>query len=1089
MRIHIRRRNGTLEPIQFEKVHKRLQLLGSSLRTDDDEPPSKTTETRFRQLDCDFSVVTQQVIARIYDGISTYELDQVAADVSISLLSQHPDYGWLSSRILVTRLHKETKKSVLATFRNLHSHGNLADDVYEVVKKNAKTLEAMVDYNNDFTYDYFAVKTLFSIYLTKCDGKIAERPQQMLLRVALGLWKDNIALVEETYRALSNKLYTHASPTIFNSGMQNAQLSSCFLLGVHDSVEGIFRSFTQTAMISKFAGGIGVAWHDIRGVGAKIKGTNGISDGIIPFLKVKNDVMRAVNQGGRRAGSAAVYLEPSHPDILAFLRAKRNHGAEEERARDLFYALWIPDLFFKRVIAGGTWSLFDPSECPGLSDVYGEEYDVLYNRYEQEHRYTSQMSAVTLFEQVIVSMIETGTPYLLAKDTCNEKSNQKNVGTIKCSNLCVSGDTVILTERGHLPIQSLVNQNVDVWNGQEFSNVTVRKTGVNQEMVRVQFSNGMTLDCTPYHKFKVQSSCSSRQPLEVQARDLQRGAMLAKCKFPIIEHGEEWKEAYTHGFFCGDGFYHADGTPGAWLYGEKHNLQQHLSFVSAGRYCQETSRSYVRFDKSLPAKYTVPINCNLDTKLKWLAGWLDADGCQLQAGSVAVQASSVHKEFLREVKLLLQSLGVDAHMSIMRDRILPDGQALNHCYRICINNTDVNHLMRLGLATKRLALSDLHVPDRCAGRYVKVVSVTPLVERMDTFCFTEPKQNTGIFGGIYCCNCAEIVEYSSPEEIAVCTLSSISLPAFVKSETDGKPWFDHKSLHETAKLVTKNLNRVIDVGFLPVHEARVSNSKHRPVGIGTQGLADTFALLRIPFDSSAALSLNSDIAETLYHAAIETSVELAKQSGPYETFQGSPASQGLLQFDLWKVRPTTRYDWTELKNKVLQHGLRNSLLIAHMPTASTSQLLNNTETNEPFTSMIFKRQTLSGEHVVVNRHLVADLMKLGLWSVDIKDSIVANDGSVQHLRGLVPTEILDLYKTVWEIKQRTIIDMAAARGPYVCQSQSMNLYFESPTTVKFSSAIIHAWKSGLKTLVYYSRTKAAARAVPVTLTECQSCTA
>ena len=701
-------------------------------------------------------------------------------------------------------------------------------------------------------------------------------------------------------------------------------------------------------------------------------------------------------------------------------------------------------------------------------------------------------------------MIETGGPYILAKDAVNRNSNQQNVGVVKSSNLCVAGDTRILTSKGQLHIGALVDQEVEVWNGQEYSSVTVRQTGREQDLVRVSFSNGMTLDCTPYHRFKVQSSYHARKPMEVRACDLQRGAMLAKCSFPVIHDGETWPSAYTHGFFCGDGFYHGNGQPAAWLYGA---LQHHLDIECLTEYKDEMARSYVRFDRSLPPKLTVPINGDLKTKLSWLAGWLDADGCKLvhkDVGTTAIQGTSVRLDFMQDIKLMLQTMGVDVHVTLMRPErraMMPAGKrghALYDCqaiYRMSINNASVNHLVNLGLPTHRLEFRNRHLPDRCAAHFVKVLSVEPLPGVHDTFCFNEPKTHTGVFGGIYSMNCAEIVEYSSPDEIAVCTLASISLPAFVKSniQPEQPAFFDHQHLHDVAKLVTRNLNRVIDVGFLPVAEARYSNQRNRPIGIGTQGLADAFAILRMPFDSDDARQLNMEIAETIYHASMEASNELAAEQGSYDTFSGSPLSQGKFQFDLWGVTPSDRYNWDELRGRVMEKGARNSLLVAHMPTASTSQLLNNTESNEAFTSMIFSRKTLSGEHVVVNRHLVADLQKLGVWSVELKDSIVQHEGSIQHLQDQLPKELLQLYRTIWEIKQRSIIDMAADRGPYVCQSQSMNLYFAEPNTRKIGSAIFHGWRRGLKTLVYYTRLQAAAKAVPVTLAkrevDCASCSA
>ncbi|MFT3908191.1 MAG: ribonucleoside-diphosphate reductase subunit alpha [Ferruginibacter sp.] len=636
----------------------------------------------------------------------------------------------------------------------------IADDVMQIIEEHADVLDSTIIYDRDYAFDYFGFKTLEKSYLFKIDGKIAERPQHMYMRVAVGIHKNNIEDAIKTYHLMSEKWFTHATPTLFNAGTPKPQMSSCFLLTMkEDSIDGIYDTLKQTAKISQSAGGIGLAIHNIRATGSYIGGTNGTSNGIIPMLRVFNDTARYVDQGGgKRKGAFAIYLEPWHADVFAFLDLRKNHGKEEMRARDLFFALWMSDLFMKRVEANEHWSLFCPNEAPGLSECYGEAFEKLYTQYEQEGRARKTIKAQELWFKILESQIETGTPYLLYKDAANSKSNQQNLGTIKSSNLCT-----------------------------------------------------------------------------------------------------------------------------------------------------------------------------------------------------------------------------------------------------------------------------------------------------------------------------EIMEYTSPEEVAVCNLASLALPRFV---IDGK--FDHKKLYEVTYQVAKNLNAVIDNNYYPVEEARTSNMKHRPIGLGVQGLADTFIMLRLPFESDLAKVLNKNIFETIYFAAMTASKDLAKQHGPYETFAGSPVSKGIFQFDMWGVTPTDRWDWATLKEEVKQYGVRNSLLLAPMPTASTSQIFGNNECFEPYTSNIYSRRVLSGEFIIVNKHLLKDLVQLGLWTNAMKNKIIAANGSIQNIDE-IPAEIKELYKTVWEIKQRNLIDMAADRGAYICQSQSLNLFVDSPTTSKLTSMHFYAWKKGLKTGMYYLRTQAATQAVQFTV--------
>ncbi len=753
--MYVVKRDGRKEPVMFDKITARIRKLCYGLNSLVD--PVK---------------VAMRVIEGLYDGVTTSELDNLAAEIAATMTTTHPDYARLAARISVSNLHKNTKKSFSETMTDLYNYVNprtgkkaplLSDEVYKVIMEHADTLDSTIIYNRDFGYDYFGFKTLERSYLLKINGKIAERPQHMLMRVSVGIHLDDIDSVIETYELMSKKYFTHATPTLFNSGTPKPQMSSCFLLTMKDdSIEGIYDTLKQTAKISQSAGGIGLSIHNIRATGSYIAGTNGTSNGVVPMLRVFNDTARYVDQGGgKRKGSFAIYVEPWHADIFDFLDLKKNHGKEEMRARDLFYALWIPDLFMKRVQEDGQWTLMCPNECPGLFDTHSEEFEALYTKYEQEGKGRKTIKARELWEKILESQIETGTPYMLYKDAANRKSNQKNLGTIRSSNLCT-----------------------------------------------------------------------------------------------------------------------------------------------------------------------------------------------------------------------------------------------------------------------------------------------------------------------------EIMEYTSPDEVAVCNLASIALPMFVKNGE-----FDHKELFKVTKRVTKNLNRVIDRNYYPVEEAKRSNMRHRPVGLGVQGLADAFIMLRLPFTSDEAKKLNQDIFETLYYAAVTASMEEAKKDGPYETYEGSPISKGEFQFNLWGIKDedlSGRWDWGKLRKQVLKHGVRNSLLVAPMPTASTSQILGNNECFEPYTSNIYTRRVLSGEFIVVNKHLLEDLVRLGLWNEELKQELMRNNGSVQNI-DVIPQDIKELYKTVWELSMKDIIDMSRQRGYFIDQSQSLNLFMENATFAKLTSMHFYAWKSGLKTGMYYLRTKSAVDAIKFTL--------
>ncbi|WP_426325605.1 ribonucleoside-diphosphate reductase subunit alpha [Pedobacter sp. R-06] len=748
------KRDGRKEAVQFDKITARIQKLCYSLNSDLVDP-----------ID-----VAKKVIEGLYDGVTTSELDNLAAETAASLTTKHPDYALLASRIAVSNLHKNTIKSFSGTMKMLYEYFDpkaqkdaplIADDVYEIIEKNKDILDSSIIYDRDFGFDYFGFKTLEKSYLLKVNGQIVERPQHLFMRVSVGIHKEDIESAIKTYNLMSERWFTHATPTLFNAATPKPQMSSCFLLTMQDdSIEGIYDTLKQTAKISQSAGGIGLSIHNIRATGSYIGGTNGTSNGIIPMLRVFNDTARYVDQGGgKRKGAFAIYLEPWHADVFEFLDLRKNHGKEEMRARDLFYALWINDLFMQRVKDNGDWTLFCPHEAPGLADCFGKEFEELYTKYEAEGRGRKTIKAQELWFAILDSQIETGTPYMLFKDAANSKSNQQNLGTIKSSNLCT-----------------------------------------------------------------------------------------------------------------------------------------------------------------------------------------------------------------------------------------------------------------------------------------------------------------------------EIIEYTSKDEVAVCNLASLALPRFVINGA-----FDHQKLYDVTYQATLNLNKIIDHNYYPVPEAENSNMRHRPVGLGVQGLADAFILLRLPFESDEAKRLNKDIFETIYFASMTASHDLAVKNGPYQTFKGSPLSKGKFQFDLWNVTPDSgRWDWNALRKKVVKDGVYNSLLVAPMPTASTSQILGNNECFEPYTSNIYTRRVLSGEFVVVNKHLLKDLVALGLWNNDMKNQIILANGSIQAIDS-IPDYIKELYKTVWEIKMRNIIDMAADRGAYICQSQSLNLFVNAPNTSKLTSMHFYAWEKGLKTGMYYLRTQAASQAVKFTV--------
>ena len=901
------KRNGDREDVSFDKVLQRIKKCAD-------------------HLDVNPTLIAQRTLLRIYDGVHTYELDELAAQLAISLVTTHPDYGTLATRITISNHHKNTNHSFVETMEAIASQVHvktnrnmtyLADNYMSYVRAFAPELDAHIQHDRDFLLDYFGFMTLErqKYLMRSVEGRTLERPQYLWMRVALTLWGEHalkaleggatreeaLVRVFETYDLVSQKYFIHATPTNFNAGSPRPQMSSCYLMAMsEDSIAGIYKSLADCAQISKYAGGIGLHIHNIRARGSPIAGNGGTSTGIVPMLRNFNATARYVDQGSKRNGSFAIYLEPWHADIEDFLRLKLNTGTEEERARDLFYALWVSDLFMERVEANGTWTLFCPAEAPGLADVWGDEFRALYERYEAEGRGRKQVEAQKLWFKILDSQIETGTPYILYKDAANAKSNQQNLGTIKSSNLCVAPDTPILTRNGTYPIELLRDKDMEVWNGNQWSRVTIRQTGTKQQLMRVVirtttarvgYIDGLvinnTLRCTPYHKFIMPDGT------RVEARDLQVGTKLCS--------------------------------------------------------------------------------------------WMNEMG----------------EDTAQQVIAILENDGVD-----------------------------------------------------------------------DTYCFNEPLNHAGVFNGILTGNCTEIIEYSNAEETAVCNLASIALPTFANAKTKS---FDFAKLREVVKVAVRNLNRVIDVNFYPTPETHRSNMRHRPIGLGVQGLADVFAMMRAPWESDRAADFNQRLFEHIYYAAVEASADIATVEGPYETYAGSPMSQGQFQYDLWGITPLTErdgsLDWTALKAKVATQGVRNSLLVAPMPTASTSQILGFNECFEPFTSNIYTRRTLSGEFIIINKHLLRELIRLDVWSDDMKQQIIARNGSIQGIDE-IPPAIQSLYKTSWELKQKTLIDMAAARGAFICQSQSLNLFVADPTYAKLTSMHFYGWKKGLKTGIYYLRTRA-----------------
>ena len=1019
--MYVTKRNGQTEIVSFDKILKRIKKVGQEV-----------------SLKLNYTSLAMKVIDQLYDKISTTKIDELTAEQCASMSSIHPEYNILAGRITISNHHKNTSNSFVDVMQQLYQYKDkhqktsaLVSEEFITNIKNLggkKVLDKICNYDRDYLIEYFGFKTLEKSYLMKINGKTMERPQHMWLRVAIGIHGTNIQKVSETYEHMSQKYFTHATPTLFNAGTPHPQLSSCYLISMEeDSIDGIFNTLKDCALISKWAGGIGLHIHNVRATGSHIRGTNGVSNGIVPMLKVFNNTAKYVDQGGgKRNGSFAIYLEPWHADIIMFLQMRKNHGDEELKARDLFYALWIPDLFMERVKSNGTWTLMCPDECPGLSDIYGDDFVALYLKYETEKKGRETINARDLWLQILDAQMETGTPYLLYKDAANKKSNQKNIGTIKSSNLCVAPDTFILTDEGYYTIESLKDQKVNVWNGSEFSEVIVRQTGEQQPLIQVKTSDGCTLDCTPYHKFFVYDRSFVDTPIEKEAKDLKYNDHIICCDFPVIS---KTKDRFTT---------------------TKQKSDMYNNGVLFAQYQRDTIYDRENIINFLPDTEFM----SLEFKLEWFAGVTDTNGIFVDSDLII---GKIYPDYLLVMKLFLQTCGINPFINLQR---------------LIIYSEDVNKLYSLGFSPKRIKKP--HNFNVTKKEMVHIVSVTDNRRIDDTYCFTEPKKHMGIFNGMLTSQCTEIIQYSDDKETAVCNLASIALPTFIvasnsEDSISGNVSFDYKKLHDVTKIVTDNLNKIIDVNYYPTTKTKNSNFRHRPIGIGIQGLADVFLLFGLAFTSDTAKQLNRDIFETIYHAALEKSCELAEIEGAYETFQGSPASQGILQFDMWGIDPgNERYDWANMKQKIQKYGLRNSLLLAPMPTASTSQILGFNECIEPITSNIYSRRTLAGEFILVNKYLMQDLIKLDLWNETLKNSIIQNNGSVQHI-AIIPPEIREKYRTVWEIPMKHLIDMSADRGAFICQSQSLNLWLEDPNYNTLTSMHFYAWTKGLKTGIYYLR--------------------
>jgi len=1081
-----------------------INKKGNRVELDFNKVLFRLNELKNRQpkLNINVPLIAQHTIKMMVNGISTRELDDISAKFCANSIASNMDYDKMAVRIEVDNLHRDTHDCFLKTVEDICDYVKdgqqinlLHPKLIKFVKKNYEWINSSMRYDMDYKYCYFGLKTLKKSYLLKKlnsgAGIIKERPQHMLMRVSIGIHLNDIAedgtccefiknCILETYNLMSSKYYTHATPTLFNAGTHRQSLSSCFLLSVDDSLIDIYKTLTQTALISKWSGGVGIHVSQLRAQNSIIRSTNGKSEGIVPVLKIFNDSAVYVSQGGgKRKGSTAVYLETWHADIEDFLNLKKPIGDELKRARDLFLALWICDVFMERLVKAVTtgekvmWSLFCPDKAKGLTDTYGDEYRKLYHKYEDEKLYTKQIPITELWVHILEIQMESGVPYISFKDHVNRKNNQNNLGTIKSSNLCVSGDTRILTDRGYEFIEDLVDCKVNVWNGYAFSDTVVRMTGEKKRLLKVKLSNGAVLKCTPYHKFILSNG------ERVECQDLSPLDKLSGSYFPCVKKSNgfsvnnkvwELKSAYTAGYLAAQELH-----PGVIIAYHSKNI---LDFSLCYRKTEVDSNNnkwYYPTNYVKELSKSPPFNESLIVKMEWLSGIIDACGV-ISSNGIAFTYQIIHNDicFLNDVRMLCNTLGINPN--IRNNKILFNEKETIHLvnnlklspFIVCYNSKYSNWLKQTNVSESLYK----------EGPYVE--SIEHVDGLWDTYCFNEKMYNSGVFEGVLTANCNEINIYTDKDNVGVCNLASICLSKFVERKEGadgmaGEMRYNYEKLHSVVKVAIRNLNRVIDNNVYPVEEGARSDKKNRPLGLGVQSLAKVFFKLKIPFTSKEAKEINKFIFETIYHAALEMSCELAKEQGVYETYNTSMISKGLLQMDLWNVTPSELWNWEALRNNIKRYGVRNSLLIALMPTASTAQIMGNTESFEPITSNIFVRNTLSGTFQVVNKHLVKDLQKLNLWNDNMKQKIIARDGSIQTIQE-IPDNIKKVYLTVWEISQQELINMEADRNAYVCQSTSSNRYIKDPDNGKLTSMHVYEWKKGLKTGMYYLRSQSAANA-------------
>lgn len=1051
------------------------------------------------------SDLCKDVVGRLPEKMKYIEFLNYMADYCASKVSYHPEYNKLASYICIKKLHMQTQSDITQIAEILYNNKDvnnnhapiISKELYDIYIKYNDIINRTIDYNRDYDIDYFGIKTLEKSYLMRINKNntknIIERPQHMFMRVALGIHGEDLERAFETYNYMSQKYFTHATPTLFNAGTNHAQMSSCFLIGCEDSMEGIMESQYEMAMISKNSGGIGLWLSAIRAKGSIIRKCNGISDGLLPLCIYTCKLSRYVNQGGKRGGAVSCFLEPWHADIFEFCELRiPNTGNDDNRARDLFLALWICDIFMKRVENDEMWSLMCPDECPNLNTTHGEEFEELYKKYEKEKKYKKQVRARDLFNHILNCQLSSGLPYILFKDNANKKSNQKNLGTICSSNLCVHEDTMILTDKGYKKISDMKDKKVNIWNGEEWSNVTIKQTGSNKDLIRVNLSNGSYLDCTTQHKFYIENVYNKNNILEIEAKELKINDSLIKFNLPkaIKLENNNFKYPYTHGFFCGNGsdnYSKTENNPMVTLYNEKIYLLDHLDYISHGQIITQTNnrKMNVILPKDIEKKYVVPHESSIMIKIEWFEGFCDANGSILKNGDEeSLQITNTNIKFLTDIRYMLHTLGIESEITILRNErqiLLPydnENKKFYKCkkiWRLLVSSSSLYKLYLEGFEPKKLKYKTRE-PYKNEKQEVKITSIEESYKNVDTYCFTEPKKHMGVFNGILTGQCAEIIEYSDDKETAVCNLASICLPRFIENDN-----YNFDKLQEITRICVRNLNKVIDINFYPTEKAKRSNMRHRPIGLGVQGLADVYNMLGLPFESEEAALLNKKIFETIYFAGVEESCKIAQKEGPYETFHSSPFSKGQLQFHLWGMTVNDLitkdiYEWNKLIENVKRYGTRNSLITALMPTASTSQIMKCSECFEPYMSNIFTRSTLAGEFTVINENLIKTLEKTNLWGEEMRHKILDNKGSIQNIEE-IPQNIKDIYKTAFELKLKSIVSQSADRGPFIDQSQSMNLFMEEQDRTKLRSALFYAWKRGLKTGMYYLRTVPAADAL------------